>query len=359
MPTIYLATPKNSFIPEDELKEKNFNYIVIKKHNYKGINKLKNPISIDLIEEKNYEPSDKYLISFKIAESQAEDLKKCLDSKLKEFLQNNALSKESILDFFKFLEADGELNVRQLDENDNQNEEIDSAKLSTVINSKFASSQEFLDAERVNPLATATSFSIDNQSFSNSSIHTHFENENVGSSISLTNPNMDSNRTEQPSSFEPLQYLVVNQPLPECREEVVKLAQEIQSVFSDQNKTLSNIKTHGPAIEKGCFKGLEKSMYLRIISDEAKVIDSEIQEFLKNPESKLNVEILKDKINNLNMYINDERTVDCLSRYRGISVLKCFATMWGGGRVKSIEYVKELQEQVVTLNQKLALRPTV
>ncbi|KAF5271663.1 hypothetical protein FQR65_LT05284 [Abscondita terminalis] len=339
MPTIYLATPKNSFIPEDELKEKNFNYIVIKKHNYKGINKLKNPISIDLIEEKNYEPSDKYLISFKIAESQGEDLKKCLDSKLKEFLQNNAVSKESILDFLKFLEADGELNVRQLDENDNQNEEINSEKLSTVINSKIDSSQAFLDAERVNPRNSAISLSIDNQSISNSSIQTHFENENVGSTLSLSNP---TNRTERPSSFVSLQDLVVNQSLPEY-----------------QNKTLSNIKTHGPAIENGCFKGLEKSMYLRIISDEAKVIDSEIQKFFKNPESKLNVDILKDKINNLNMYINDERTVDCLTRYRGISVLKCFATMWGGGRVKSIEYVKELQEQVVTLNQKLALRPTV
>lgn len=355
MPTIYLATPKNSTISEGELAKKNFSYIVIKRHNYKITNKLKNPISIDVIEEKNYEPSDKYLISFKIMESQVEYLKKCLDSKLKELLQNNAVSKESILDFFKFLEADGELNVRQLDENDNQNGEINSEILSTV--------QKFLDAERVNLQASATSLSIDNQSFSNSSIQTHFENENenenVGSTLSLSNPNKDSNRTERPSSLVSFQDLVVNQSLPECREESEKLAQEIQSVFSDQNKTLSNIKTHGPAIEKGCFKGLEKSIYLRGISNEAKVIDSEIQKFFKNPESKLNVDILKNKINNLNTYITDKRTVDCLSRYRGISVLKCFATMWGGGRVKSIEYVKELQEQVVTLNQKLALRPTV
>ncbi len=62
MSIIYLATLKN-FISENQFKEKKYNYLVIKEHNYKLKKLLVNQkkISVDLVV--NYDPSDKYLLS--------------------------------------------------------------------------------------------------------------------------------------------------------------------------------------------------------------------------------------------------------------------------------------------------------
>lgn len=351
-PVIYSVTLKDSsFNSENKTK-----YVVIKEHDSyfsRAFSKDNKPI-VNVIDNHKFKFSDTYLIIFKVEKVLSENLKEYLNTMLRRFSEQNDNLKQESNNFIKFLEADGKYNVRQLDENDNLNEEINSEKLSTEINAKIISSQEFLDAERENPRASAPSLSIDNQSLSNSSIDTHFENENLGSTSSLPNPNKESNSTERPS-FVSLQDLIANQSLTESREESVKLVQKIQSVFSDQNKTLLDIKEHGSAIERGYFNGLEKSIYLKSISTTAKRIDSDIQDFLSNPTSEINVESLKEEINKLQKFVHNIVNSDALSRYRGVSLFKCFATLWGGGKVKSIGYVNQLQDQLTTLTEEISM----
>ena len=54
--------------------------------------------------------------------------------------------------------------------------------------------------------------------------------------------------------------------------------------------------------------------------------------------------VSKQIITDLQQTINDAKTI--LSVYRGIPSLRCFATMWGGGKVTSLFLVQNLEEQL-------------
>ncbi len=106
--------------------------------------------------------------------------------------------------------------------------------------------------------------------------------------------------------------------------------------------------------KKSYFNGQEKSRALSLISELSEKIDLDSLNLLNNSSSVVDIETLKHNINELDKYINDKQITDVLSRYRGFFPLRCFATLWGGRKVKSIEYVKQLQDQLDTLTKNIS-----
>ncbi len=345
MSIIYLATLKNS-ISENNFKEKKYNYLVIKEHNYKLKKLLGNPkpISVDLVE--NYDPSDKYLLSFKIEDYQSKGLQEYIDSKFKEFTQDTNINKESISNFFKFLEADGIYQFEALLSNEKLNEPSAPIKFPEILNKEVrVSSQNLLDAERgFSPRSRSNSLSeekteTESLSRANSLPKLSVESSNINSIESSTS-SLESLENEAPKLYN------------------VQLGQAIQSVFFEKNQTLLNINEHGLGLQKGYFNGQEKSIYLSQIWQKAKKIDLDSRDLLNNSLSTVNKEKLQDDIYKLQEYINEKKITDVLSSYRGFSLLRCFATLWGGGKVKSIEYVEQLQDQLDTLTKNISeIRP--
>ncbi len=62
-------------------------------------------------------------------------------------------------------------------------------------------------------------------------------------------------------------------------------------------------------------------------------------------------EKITDNISDLKMIITDAKNI--LFEYRGISLLRCFATLWGGGKVTSQLLVQTLEEQLIDLQSNI------
>lgn len=74
-----------------------------------------------------------------------------------------------------------------------------------------------------------------------------------------------------------------------------------------------------------------------------------------NPEDDVIDSRMIDNISELKQTINEAKTI--LSEYRGISLLRCFATLWGGGKVTSQLLVNKLEEQLTDLQSNIKDQP--
>lgn len=88
-------------------------------------------------------------------------------------------------------------------------------------------------------------------------------------------------------------------------------------------------------------------------AQQLKLINSEIESLL-NPENleEDTSKTMADNIEKLKHTMNDAK--DILSEYRGISLLRCFATLWGGGKVTSQLLVNTLDEQLTDLQTNMS-----
>lgn len=346
MSIIYLAKLKD-FINKDQYKEKKYNYLVLKGHEYKFKKLLRKhkPVSVDLFT--NYDPSDKYLLSFKIEEFHSAAFKAHVDSKFKEFTKGTYnINKESISEFFKFLEADGLYDFEACSPNEELIEPSAPMNFLETPNKKvITSSHNLLDEERgFSPRSRSNSLSeekTDTESVRKANLLSKLSVENSSiASIASSTSSLESLENEAQKSYSD------------------RLAEEIQSVFFNENQTLLNINKHRFDLQKGYFNGQEKYIHLSTIFEKAEKINLDNRDLLNNSSSSVNIETLQHDISELQKYIKEKKITDVLSRYRGFSPLRCFATLWGGGRVKSIEYIEQLQDQLDTLTKNISgIRP--
>lgn len=97
-----------------------------------------------------------------------------------------------------------------------------------------------------------------------------------------------------------------------------------------------------------------KSSFLWVKSSKSKYqvienIQQKIEALLKSQENQEQTTINQESITELQQTINEAKAI--LSEYRGISLLRCFATLWGGGKVTSQLLVETLEEQVADLQR--------
>jgi hypothetical protein len=138
-------------------------------------------------------------------------------------------------------------------------------------------------------------------------------------------------------------------------------AEKICSFFTKNSNLFrfANMKNHGEKIKNGYFNGKEKSEILLFISDTAKKIKNTSLHLRQDITAEGIAEFKKD-ITTLDACINDQTNLKILSRYRGFSPLKCFATLWGGGKVTSMEYIDQLRNELNPLiDEAFSSRPTV
>jgi hypothetical protein len=95
-------------------------------------------------------------------------------------------------------------------------------------------------------------------------------------------------------------------------------------------------------------------------NNKAEQLQSIIQkiDLLLNPEinreeNASNREITPDKILDLKETVKNANSI--LSEYRGISLLRCFATLWGGGKVTSQLLVNTLDKQLTDLQSNITM----
>ena len=339
---MYSISPKDSLFNAE--KKSKFIVINIPK------SKAHAPI-VELKDNRKFTNSDGYFIVFKVEKDICKTVQDYLEVKLNEFIKEHGSIKEkSPNDFLKFLEADSTYHFEDLSSNEKLNEPSDPIKLTEINKEEAALSQNFLDAEQ-GPSPRSQSSSL---------IEEKIETENLRRVDSLSKLAVEnSDRTESIESLTASQDSIRSESQKLTNNQNDQLAREIQSVFSNENKILLNINKHGSAIQKGYFNGVEKSTHLSLISAIAEKINLDSCDLLNNSSSVVNVNTLKQNIYELKTYINDKGTTDALSRYRGFSPLRCIAAFFGGGRVKSIEFVEQLQEQLDTLTNNISqIRPT-
>ena len=350
MSIIYLAKPKD-FINKDQHKEKKYNYLVLKEHKNKFKKLLRNhkPVRVDLFT--NYDPSDKYLLSFKIEEFHSAVFKAHVDSKFKEFTKGTYnINKESISEFFKFLEADGLYDFEACSPSE---ELIESSApmnfLETPHKEVITSSHNLLE-ER----------DFSSRSRSNSLSEEKTDTESVRKANSLSKLSVEnSSITSLASSTSSLESLE-NDPQ-KCNSDQFFQAEKICSFFTNKSNlySVAYIKNHGEKIKNGYFNGKEKSEILLSIYNTAKKIKDAGLDLRQDITAEGLAEI-KEDIKTLNACINDQTNLKILSRYRGFSPLKCFATLWGGGKVTSMEYIDQLRNELSPfIDEAFSNRPTV
>jgi hypothetical protein len=84
--------------------------------------------------------------------------------------------------------------------------------------------------------------------------------------------------------------------------------------------------------------------------DKINMINTKINALINNELEPNDTDInsrMIDNISELKQTINEAKTI--LSEYRGISLLRCFATLWGGGKVTSQLLVENLEKQLADL----------
>jgi hypothetical protein len=99
---------------------------------------------------------------------------------------------------------------------------------------------------------------------------------------------------------------------------------------------------------------MNKSIAIKLIKDKIDLLlNTEI-----NFEDNASSQAVIDKISELKQTIKDAKGI--LSEYRGISFLRCVATLWGGGKVTSQGLVNTLEEQLTDFpSNKTRLSPSI
>ncbi|WP_342220369.1 hypothetical protein [Rickettsiella endosymbiont of Miltochrista miniata] len=345
MRPIYSFTLKDLISSKDNSENQNYKFIVIKEHNYKLKKIIKNQnITIEEVDGLNYEQSTKDFLFFKIETSNSKDFQKYLKTKLADFLiENNGIEKESTKSFLKYLEDDSTYGFDAVTPIENE----DKLLIEAILNS---------------PSSTPTLLRPNSVRYESVSEKTPLRKIPSFHDLPKENSPKISRPAISPDQF-CSQHSIHSQDSLEtsARAYLIEGAQKIHSFFTEKehNNNLANIERHGLNIKGSYFNGNGKSKILLNITELAAQIRNSTNE-IGSESSSEQILGLKQNISKLNVIINDKQNLETLSRYRGFSAFKCFATLWGGGKVKSIEYVEQLREQVGSLSKDLtALRPTV
>lgn len=347
-PIIYSATPKDSLFNFEEKSK----YVVIKEY-LKGINKNQKKLTVDLVDNQKFKSSDKHFLIFKAEKNRSENFQKYLKTKLDRFLeQNGSIEQEGTENFFESLEADGIYHFEPLEP------QILARELMPEVNRRSVSLQNLTDET---PKNGSNRISIDLISRSSS-----VNDLNKAESLSGSRPLLDlldvrekSSDTDSLTSFSTSTHITESV---KTIEHIDNIIDKVQSFLDKkQNNLLSDIEKHGSAIHKGFFNGKEKAEILLGIEALIGEIKKDTDQLLNSHENKEEIiGKLEKKISDLNTVIKDDKIFNTLSRYRGFSPFKCIATLWGGGRVKSIGYVNQLKEQLDSLVKDISpTRPAV
>lgn len=338
MPTIYRATPKNT-VP---LIDEKLKYVVVKEN------------EVTILNNKQYKPDSAHILTLETGKSNAKSLKKYIENQFKDLNLNYPTK------FLKLLKDNFDIQEQQ---------EFNQEKLQDHENNLQVAALE-LDEEEGNLLArisqstTSTPPLLRPNSVRFESIS---ENTHLRKTLSLYDSiNKSSLSIQQPAISSDLSFShnsINSQDALEnaARAQLIDGAQKIRSFFTEKehNNNLAKMERHGSDIKDSYFNGNGKSKILLNITELAAKIRNSSSNIGMEPSNE-EIKSLKQTISKLNAIINDKQNLETLSRYRGFSPFKCFATLWGGGRVKSIEYVEHLREQVAPLAQEInALRPTV
>lgn len=351
MRPIYSFTLKDLISSKDNSENQNYKFIVIKEHNYKLKKIIKNQnITIEEVDGFNYEQSTKDFLFFKIEESKSKKFQEYLKAKLAEFLiDNKSIEKESIKNFLKYLEVDQAYHFDAV----TTIEKEDKILIETISNSppltpKLPRPKSLNHAANNNDTISLQKTFLSQQSLSNNnSSEITFDPQlpAISSNLSSSHNSIDSQK-----SFETAE-----------RAQLIDSAQKIRSFFTEKehNNNLVKMERHGSNIKNSYFNGNKKSEILSEITNLAADLRDSCKEIISKPTAEGLVNLDK-KFSKFKDSINDKQNLETLSRYRGFSPFKCLATLWGGGKVKSFEYVEQLREQVGSLaNDLAALRPTM
>lgn len=338
MPSIYRATPKNTApLINEKLK-----YVVVKD----GIVKILN--------NKKYNTDSSRNFTFIAGKSSAEGLK----NHIKENIEN--LNIDYPVKFLELLKDKFDIQEQQeLNQNELQGHEKNVSFATPKLDEE---EEKLLAAISESPISTPALFRPDSVIVDSIS-----ENTSLRKTPSFHDlPGENSPKIARPEislAGSLSQHSLHSQDSFENAEQaqVIDSAQKILSFFTkkENNNNLAKMENHGFNIKNSYFNGNGKSEILLNITELAAQIRASSNEIGKEFSSKQIVE-LKENISKLHTIINDKKNLETLSRYRGFSPLKCFATLWGGGRVKSIEYVEQLRDQLNSLTQEISPnRPTV
>ena len=351
MRPIYSSILEDLINSGDKSKNQNYRFLVIKEHNYKFKKIIKDQnVTIDKIDDLNYKQSAKDFLFFKIEESQSKKFQEYLKAKLAEFfIDNKSIEKESIKNFLKYLEVD---QVYHFDA-------VTTIGKEDKLLVKAISNLPPLTAEFPRPKSfNHAAYNNDTNSMQKKFLSQQCLSNNNSSEITFAPqlPAISSNLTSSHNSID--SHVSLENPE---RGKLINDAHQIRSFFTEKehNNNFDKMERHGHYIKNGYFNGNGKSTILLKITEIAAQLKNSSAE-IGNSSSNEQIKGLKENIYKLNTIINDEQNLETLSQYRGFSPFKCFATLWGGGRVKSIEYVEQLREQVGSLaNDLAALRPSV
>lgn len=332
-------------------KDQNYVFLVIKEHNYKFKKIIKDQnVTIDKIDDLNYKQSAKDFLFFKIEESKSKKFQEYLKAKLAEFLiDNKSIEKESIKNFLKYLEVDQAYHFDAVTTIAKE----DKILIETISNSppltpKLPRPKSFNHAANNNDTISLQKTFLSQQSLSNNnSSEITFDPQlpAISSNLSSSHNSIDSQKSFETSE----------------RAQLIDSAQKIRSFFTvkEHNNNLVKMERHGSNIKNSYFNGNKKSEILSEITNLAADLRDSCKEIISKPSAEGLVNLDK-KFSKFKDSINDKQNLETLSRYRGFSPFKCLATLWGGGKVKSFEYVEQLREQVASLTQEIIpLGPTV
>ncbi|WP_342147138.1 hypothetical protein [Rickettsiella endosymbiont of Aleochara curtula] len=338
MPTVYLATPKNATpIIDEKLK-----YVIIGENN-----------KIKILNKKQYNPDSPCILALMIDASNTKFLKK----EIKNHIEN--LNHHSPAKFLELLEDKFDIQEQQERKLDGSQDQENSLLATTPKSTVDEEHKQLIEAISSSPQSIL-------KPRPNSIRYGKFENGDLRKTLSLYDPvNGGSIEIQQAisSSLSSSNNSIHNQDSFENlkRAQLIDGAQKIRSFFTEKekNNNLAKIERHGLNIKESYLNGNEKSkILLNITKLAAQIRDS--SDNIGNTSSNEQIQSLKQNVSELDKIINNKQNLDALSRYRGFSPFKCFATLWGGGKVKSIEYVEQLRDQLNTLTQEIApIRPAV
>ncbi|TLY47131.1 MAG: hypothetical protein E6K54_07145 [Gammaproteobacteria bacterium] len=324
MLTIYRVTPKNS----TPLIEEKIKHIIVKHGEVK------------IIDNKKYIPDSSCDFTFEVGKSNAQTFKKHIEKNIDNFNENFPAKFIELLtdqfDIHEQLPTPIQVAIVQ----PNEEEETLLAEIS-----KSAPSTPILTTR-------PTSVRFENTSSFEELRRKSFHDLPGEDSAEITN--------SASSITAPSQHSIHSQDS-EKQDTLIANTQKINSFFTQAkyNANLVKMERHGNKIENGYFNGSEKSKILLDITRmaaEIKKASNTMESLLSNEQ----VDVFKQKISELNEKINDEQTIKTLSRYRGFSPLRCFATLWGGGKVTSIDYVNQLRNELKPLiDEAFSVRPIV
>lgn len=330
MPSIYLATPKNT---EPSIDRK-LKYVVVKDN------------TVEILNKKQYNADSSRDFTFLTGKSNAKELKKHIEKNIE------SLNIDHSIKFLELLKDKFDIQ-EQHELRQEGNVQVESPTLDEEEKNLPA---PIPCSQPPNPLLPRTNSVKHDNTSENASLR------KTSSFLDLSDQNLPKMSRSSSSHLSSAHDSISQDSLENSeRTQLIDGAQKIRSFFTDKehNNNLANIERHGLNIKGSYFNGNGKSKILLHITELAAQTRNSVNKMDSEPSSE-QILGLKQNISKLDEIINDKQNLDALSRYRGFSPFKCFATFWGGGRVKSIEYVKQLREQLNTLTKEIApIIPTV